>query len=50
MDGSLEWYEGTIKSIRCNRVTIHYQESDETCQFTLQEIKEDFCSGDFFIM
>ena len=42
MDGSLEWYEGTIKSVRCNRVTIHYQETDETCQFTLDEIKEDF--------
>lgn len=38
MGGFLEWYEGTIKSVRNNKFTIYYKESDETCQFTLDDI------------
>ena len=49
--GSLRWYEGTIiSSTRDKWLTVHYHETDEKCLFTLNEIEEDFFSGDLYIM
>ena len=50
VDDTLEWYEGIIKSVKCNMLTIYYHKTDETCQFTLDEIKEDFYSEDLYIV
>ena len=49
-EGSLKWYYGVITSFRRGKLIVHYQETDETCQFSLEEIKEDFYSGDFYIL
>ena len=49
-DGSLVWYEGEIISCRKQQVRVHYPETYEMCQFTLDEIKEDFYSGDLWIV
>ncbi len=48
--GSLRWYEGTIISVRGNRLTVHYQETNENCRFVLDEIQENFLSGDLVII
>ena len=49
-DGSLKWYEGHISSYRGGRLNLYYHETDENCQFLVEELKEDFYSGDFYIM
>ena len=48
--GSLKWYEGIITSVRGRKLHVYYQETNEKCQFSLEEIKEDFYSGDFYIV
>ena len=53
-DGSLVWYEGEIVSCRKQLVRVHYPETYEMCQFTFNdtfnEIKDDFYSGDLWIV
>jgi len=46
----LHWYEGSIVSARGGRFVIYYTETDEKCNFMLHEVKEDFISGDLFIV
>ena len=48
--GSLHWYEGSIVSARGGRFVIYYTETDEKCNLMLHEVKEDFISGDLFIV
>ena len=45
----LKWYEGVVVSINKKEVLICYNEDGEY-QFTLEEIKEDFYSGDLVIL
>ena len=49
-DGSLVWYEAKILSCRKQQVRVHYPDTDELCQFTLDEIKDDFYFGDLWIV
>ena len=49
-EGSLRWYKGHISSCRRGQLNLYYHETDENCQFSVEEIKEDFYSGDFFIL
>ena len=36
-EGSLKWYYGVITSFRRGKLIVHYQETDETCQFLLRK-------------
>jgi len=49
-DGSLVWYGAEILSCWNQRVRVHYPDTDELCQFTLNEIKDDFYSGDLWFV
>ena len=50
VDGNLIWYDGEIVSCRKQQVKVHYPETHEICQFTLNEIQDDFYSGDLWIV
>ena len=49
-DSSLRWYEGHVTSYRAGQLYLYYHETEENCQFSLEELKEDFYSGDFYIL
>ena len=49
-EGVLRWYEGIISSVKRSMFNIHYQETDEECEFSLSDIKEDFLCGDLYII
>ena len=49
-DGSLTWYEGVITSYKRQQFTVHYKDTGENCFFTVSELKEDFLSGDLWIL
>ena len=49
-NGSLHRYEGNITAVRGSMLTVYYKETDEHCQFTLGDIKEDFISGDLIFL
>ena len=46
--GALRWYEGHVTSYKGGQLYLHYDETDENCQFSVEEINEDFYSGDLF--
>lgn len=48
-DSCLVWYEGVIVSCRKRCVSVHYPDANEDCQFTLDEIKDDFYFGDLIV-
>lgn len=47
--GHEEWYLGSITHYRKGQFTISY-ETAEICLFTLDELKEDYLNGDFWIL
>lgn len=49
-DGELKWYEGVFTRINKNEAMISYDGNKDEYHFTLEEIKEDFFSGDLVIM
>ena len=49
-DGELKWYEGIFTRINKKEAMISYGGSKEEYHFLLEEIKEDFFSGDFVIL
>ena len=48
-DGSLKWYKGLITTYKRQQFAISYDGSAESYQFTIEEIQEDFCNGDFYV-
>lgn len=46
----LKWYEAVFVHINKDEAIIHYNECDEDYQFSLEEIKEDFYSGDLVVL
>ena len=49
VDGDLQWFEGCIQKYVKNYFTLCY-DTNEQCVFSLDEIKEDFYNGDFWII
>ena len=49
-DEVLKWYEGIFKRINKKEAMISYDGSEEEYNFSLEEIKEDFFSGDLVIL
>ena len=42
------WYQGQIVSYRKQHYQVSYPDTDEKCDFTLSELKDDFYSGDLW--
>ena len=49
VNGEEKWFMGDIKGYRRNEFTILY-DTEEECKFTLEEVKEDYFNGDFWII
>ena len=49
-DGELKWYEGIFTRINKKAAMITYDGDKEEYHFSLEEIKEDFFSGDLFVL
>ena len=47
VDGQEEWFTGQIDGYRKGKFTISYDA--EVCQFSMDEIKDDYFNGDFWI-
>lgn len=48
--GTDEWFNGSVDNYRKNQFTFSYVGTDELSHFSLNEIKEDFFNGDFWIL
>ena len=48
-DGSLTWYKGIITRYNKQNFFVHY-DTEENCVFTFNDLKEDFLSGDLWIL
>ena len=49
-DGELKWYDGIFTRINKKEAMVSYDGSKEEYHFSLEEIKEDFFSGDLVIL
>ena len=45
---TLTWYKGKIINYKNQHFQVYYLETDETCEFTISELKDDFYAGDLW--